>query len=343
MSGARHAELLSLRRDPVHGLLGSHGVLRDAMGNPRHPSPLRLWPRLPDQLRPRHLRAACQPRRGHALDAARRAKASARTMPNRCRGRPSHDQPARVAVPAARALDRAAWLRAGGGTDAHARHHARAMLRRTNISDEQIAATEHALATRQPRRFVSLWWESAGDELAFSDRVASGAGQLAHWPYLDYMHSRGQGFGPIYGWLVEHQVDLGSSEAPATHALVLDRDTSQAWVGPVVLANAIVHNQRLTDPVRLARSRMTRAAAVQCGPVQPSLGHASGSYPDHAHVAARTSAAFAHRGQHNEPGTTAAEGETAARRGAAATLARLTAASRPAASPTPARGTAVRT
>jgi hypothetical protein len=32
-----------------------------------------------------------------------------------------------------------------------------------------------------PRRYVMLNWESAGDELAFTDGVHSGAGQLDHW------------------------------------------------------------------------------------------------------------------------------------------------------------------
>ncbi len=33
----------------------------------------------------------------------------------------------------------------------------------------------------------------------------------------------GPGRGNIFGWLVEHAVDLGSSEEPATHWLVVDR------------------------------------------------------------------------------------------------------------------------
>ena len=41
-----------------------------------------------------------------------------------------------------------------------------------------------------PRRFVALYWEPAGDELAFSDGVHSGAGQLNHWLWLDYLHGR---------------------------------------------------------------------------------------------------------------------------------------------------------
>jgi hypothetical protein len=123
----------------------------------------------------------------------------------------------------------------------------RALLRRTNVTEEQIAATEQAMATRRPRRWVALWWEPAGDELAFGDGIASGAGQLNHWPYLDYLHPRGAGLGPIPAWLVEHEIDLGSSEAPATHALVLDRDTGHARVAPVAVARAVVRDQRVPE------------------------------------------------------------------------------------------------
>jgi hypothetical protein len=93
-----------------------------------------------------------------------------------------------------------------------------------------------------PRRYVALYWEPAGDELAFEDGAHSGAGQLDHWPFLDYLHG-GQSFGPIDGWLIEHQVDLGSSEEPATHALVVDREANAAWVAPIARARTIVRAQ----------------------------------------------------------------------------------------------------
>jgi hypothetical protein len=41
-----------------------------------------------------------------------------------------------------------------------------------------------------PHRYISLWWESAGDELAFSDGAHSGAGQLNHWCWLEYMRRK---------------------------------------------------------------------------------------------------------------------------------------------------------
>ena len=46
---------------------------------------------------------------------------------------------------------------------------------------------------------------------------------------------------------VEHHVDLGSSEASGTHALVVDRETGQAWIAPMATARAIVRAQRLED------------------------------------------------------------------------------------------------
>src|ERR671931_122505 len=84
----------------------------------------------------------------------------------------------------------------------------------------------------------------------FLDGVHSGAGQLNHWVWLDYLHGRTPGvpppvLGPIVAWLVEHQVDLGSSDAPATHALIVDGDSGVAWVALIALARHIVRAQSL--------------------------------------------------------------------------------------------------
>jgi hypothetical protein len=48
----------------------------------------------------------------------------------------------------------------------------------------------------------------------------------------------------------QHQVDLGSSDAPATHALIVDTDSgAAAWVAPIALARRIVREQSLgQDP-----------------------------------------------------------------------------------------------
>src|SRR5919199_2861295 len=64
------------------------------------------------------------------------------------------------------------------------------LLHRQGIVDNEPAAP------RGPRRYVALWWEPAGDELAFTDGVHSGAGQLRHWLWLDYLHGRTPGVSP---------------------------------------------------------------------------------------------------------------------------------------------------
>jgi len=121
----------------------------------------------------------------------------------------------------------------------------REMLRRTNISEAEIAATEQTLRARQPRRWVALYWQPAGDELAWDDGHGSGVGQLDHWFFLAFMHEPEPGRGNIYGWLTEHAVDLGSSEEPATHWLVVDRTENRAYVAPVAIARTIVRAQDL--------------------------------------------------------------------------------------------------
>jgi hypothetical protein len=78
---------------------------------------------------------------------------------------------------------------------------------RRDYGAERLAAFEARVAARRPRRWVALFWEPAGDELAWTDGQSGGAGQLDHWPFLDLVH-RPQ----VHGWFVEHQVDLGSSE-----------------------------------------------------------------------------------------------------------------------------------
>jgi hypothetical protein len=136
---------------------------------------------------------------------------------------------------------------------------------RHDFGDDGLAAFEASLANRGPRRFVALFWEPAGDELGWTDGQSSGAGQLDHWLWLDYLHRRGQFAGPIHGWLVEHQVDLelqrrpgqacaarrrrlGSGVGRADRARPPHRPRSIARPGAtaVTTANGIVHgaNQR---------------------------------------------------------------------------------------------------
>jgi hypothetical protein len=55
--------------------------------------------------------------------------------------------------------------------------------------------------------------------------------------------------GPIGAWLLEHEVDLGSSDTPARHALIVDTQSSEAFIAPIALARRIVRAQSLgQDP-----------------------------------------------------------------------------------------------
>ena len=96
-----------------------------------------------------------------------------------------------------------------------------------------------------PRRYVLLHWESTGDELAFNDGAHSGAGQLDQWPWLEYLRRHPS----IRYWLAEHQIDLGSSEEQASHALVIDHRTGDAWVAPMAVARLVVRTQWVEVPI----------------------------------------------------------------------------------------------
>lgn len=91
-----------------------------------------------------------------------------------------------------------------------------------------------------PRRFVALYWQAAGDELAWDDGRNGGAGQLNHWPFLDWRH---KALGP-FEWQ-QHDWSLGSSEEEESHWLVCDRETNRGYIWPKQEAREIVRAQLL--------------------------------------------------------------------------------------------------
>ena len=139
----------------------------------------------------------------------------------------------------ARFLDTLGYTRAVAAIDTPSlRARVSELLRQRGIDSPLAAPTG-------PRRFVLLYWECAGDELAFNDGVHSGAGQLDHWPWLEYLRRHPS----IRYWLAEHQVDLGSSEEQASHALVIDHRTGDAWVAPMAIARLVVRTQQVEVPI----------------------------------------------------------------------------------------------
>ena len=70
-------------------------------------------------------------------------------------------------------------------------------------------------------RYLALWWEPCGDEVMVSDGIVSFTG---HWPgYLAYVQH------PLVAPALVNY-NLGSSEDFATHRLLIDLDTRQAFV-----------------------------------------------------------------------------------------------------------------
>jgi hypothetical protein len=102
----------------------------------------------------------------------------------------------------------------------------------------------YKLAPLEPRRFIALHWMSAGDELAFDDGQVSGAGQLNHWIYLQFMHRF-----HVSAWLAMHNIDLGSSEEMEKHWLILDRETNEAFVTTREIGRRIVQAQNFDRPI----------------------------------------------------------------------------------------------
>jgi len=87
--------------------------------------------------------------------------------------------------------------------------------------------------------YLALWWEPCGDEVMVSDGIVSFTG---HWPgYLTYVqHSL------IAPALINY--NLGSSEDFATHRLLIDLDTRQAFVVLAAEAERILSSQWERQP-----------------------------------------------------------------------------------------------
>src|SRR5947208_12955448 len=88
---------------------------------------------------------------------------------------------------------------------------------------------EAALGYDGPARWVGFWWESCGDEARWRDgRVAADADWYAYRTFVEHP--------PIQAALAAYE--LGSSETPPSHTLLLDRDTRRLFVAPTAMAAA---------------------------------------------------------------------------------------------------------
>jgi len=90
-----------------------------------------------------------------------------------------------------------------------------------------------------PARWLALWWEPAGDELAWSDGASTfvGANWIVAQPWLR---------GPVAVDLAHYGMDswcYGSSDTVPTHRLILDLANQEAYIAPVDQARAWIESQ----------------------------------------------------------------------------------------------------
>jgi hypothetical protein len=92
---------------------------------------------------------------------------------------------------------------------------------------------EGALGYDGEKRFLALWWESAADEAIWSDgRTTTDAWWHGFLAYVQH---------PLVGpYLAPY--DLGSSEEPAMHYLLLDLVDRQAYIGTASLVTRFLRD-----------------------------------------------------------------------------------------------------
>jgi hypothetical protein len=90
------------------------------------------------------------------------------------------------------------------------------------------------------RRFVALFWEPCGDEACYDDGVSSACGLSNNWLYLDFIHRP-----DVQAWLDANGVNLGNSDEPARHWLVVDAATGEVYAAPEPEARMVLFHQRL--------------------------------------------------------------------------------------------------
>jgi hypothetical protein len=96
-----------------------------------------------------------------------------------------------------------------------------------------------SLGYRRDQRLVAAFWEPAGDELTLRDDRWAWCG-AHHWPFLDWRRQP-----VVQQWLRINRINLGNSEEPATHWLLIDRDTDQGFIATQEEAYKRIKQQRM--------------------------------------------------------------------------------------------------
>jgi hypothetical protein len=99
-----------------------------------------------------------------------------------------------------------------------------------------------AYGYRGNRRFIALYWEPCGDEACCDDGVSSSCGMANNWLYFDFVHRP-----EVSQWLTENHLNLGNSDEPAEHWLIVDALTNELYAAPVGEASQAVRRQQLPE------------------------------------------------------------------------------------------------
>lgn len=93
------------------------------------------------------------------------------------------------------------------------------------------------LGYHHDRRIVAVWWEPAGDEVAFTDGVH---GLVGADPYVygEFIRQPGP-----RSWLAERGINIGNSEQRPTYWLLIDRPADRVYVCDVASARDHVRTQ----------------------------------------------------------------------------------------------------
>jgi hypothetical protein len=93
-----------------------------------------------------------------------------------------------------------------------------------------------------PARLIGIFWEPAGDEARCSDgRRTADANWYAYQAYLDGLVRPQLALAEGDLWNLPY--DFGSSEVPAQHWLLLDREQRRLYAAPVPVARQVLRSQ----------------------------------------------------------------------------------------------------
>lgn len=89
---------------------------------------------------------------------------------------------------------------------------------------------------------MALFWEPSGDEACFDDGVSYACGCCDNWLFLDLVRQS-----EVREWLDTNNINLGSSDEPASDWLIANAVTSDLYCAIKGEARTIIRSQTLPE------------------------------------------------------------------------------------------------